>query len=146
MEQLSIRAAHADDVPLLASLEQETYGDEGYPAAFFYQALSQWPTLLLTAVDKRVQGYLLAAPGMADEVWIMSVLVAPTARGKGVGKTLLQHFLKHLDSSQRALLTVAPTNLAAISLYQQQGFDKLSYHTDFMGPGEDRLLMCYHAC
>lgn len=140
-----VRFAGASDVAQLAALEQATYAHEGYPAPLFYQALGQWPEgLIVYAEHTEILGYLLAAPGQADEHWIMSVLTAEQARGKGVGKQLLSFYLAHLHLSpqvKQVKLTVAPSNQVAINLYEKFGFKEIDLLPQFLGPDADRILM-----
>ena len=42
---------------------------------------------------------------------------------------------------RRAHLTVDPVNTAAISLYEQVGFGLRVLKKDYLGPGEDRIIM-----
>lgn len=149
-----IRLASTADVLALAELEHATYQAEGYPAALFYQAIAQWPQTQLvataTSIDS-VHGYIMAAPGeQTDDLWIMSLLVASEARGQGLGKQLLQALLKSAaqqpNNYRTATLTVAPYNAAAIALYQQQGFQQIALKPNFMGPGEDRIILQHNFC
>lgn len=136
-------AAHAD-VELLTDLEQQTYGSEGYPAALFYQALAQWPSSFFVATQQqRVCGYVLAAPGDDQTLWIMSLLIAPSARGHGIGQQLMRYLLDQRCIDTKLALTVAPDNHNAIRLYQRLGFRQAKYIPDFMGPQHDRLLLIY---
>jgi ribosomal protein S18 acetylase RimI-like enzyme len=57
--------------------------------------------------------------------WIWGVFVAPTARGKGVGRALVAKVVetaKALPGIRCLLLTVSTTQDAAIKVYQRLGF------------------------
>lgn len=145
-----VRYAQAQDIAQIEALELATYAQEGYPAAFFYQALAQWPTgFIVYCEGDNILGYLLAAPGQASEQWIMSVLIAEQTRGKGVGKQLLAFYFNCVSASLAATpselkhikLTVAPYNSAAIALYEKFGFKKIDFLPQFLGPDADRILM-----
>lgn len=137
--------AQPQDIAQLEALERSTYAHEGYPAPLFYQALAQWPQGLIVArQQQQAVGYLLAAPGQPHEQWIMSVLIAASTRGQGIGKQLLAFYLSELTQQGvkcTVKLTVAPTNAAAIALYEQFGFKKIDYLPQCLGPGADRILM-----
>ncbi|OZB06769.1 MAG: hypothetical protein B7X54_00990 [Idiomarina sp. 34-48-12] len=146
-----IRPALANHVEQLAALELSTYADEGYPAPLFYQAIAQWPEWLLVAErDTAVVGYVLAAPGTEKTLWIMSLLVADTARGEGIGRQLMQALLDQVTTSptpfSKIALTVSPNNQGAIHLYRALGFKDIEQIDNFMGPNQHRLLMHYDAC
>ncbi|HET8816993.1 MAG TPA: N-acetyltransferase [Pseudidiomarina sp.] len=143
-----IQTAQLSDIDAIAALEQYHYGADGYPSAFFYQALAQWPQWLLCAKrSDQVQGYLLAAPGSAHtELWLMSLLVSPAARGLGIGKQLVttfQSICREHSSIQKVHLTVAPTNTSATQLYLNHGFEVHAEYSNYLGPGEDRLLLTW---
>lgn len=144
----TIRTVQVSDVDALTAIERHHYGADGYPSAFFYQALAQWPQWFLCAEhDAQLQGYLLAAPGSChSELWLMSLLVAPTARGLGVGTQLVTTFqnccIKH-SNIETVLLTVAPNNTSAIQLYLNHGFEMIATKSDYLGPGENRLLLTW---
>lgn len=141
MTAITIRTATAGDIAAIAALERTYYGDHGYPSALFYQALQQWPQGLWVAAEQQPIGYLLVAPGEPKQPhWLMSMLVAHAARGRGVGHNLLQHYLDAELSVKQLRLTVAADNHAAQRLYQQCGFEKIDEIADFFGPGEHRWL------
>ncbi|RZQ57024.1 GNAT family N-acetyltransferase [Pseudidiomarina tainanensis] len=148
---IHIRPAIAADIESLAALESSTYADEGYPAPLFYQALAQWPQwLLIAARDDVIVGYVLAAPGADNSLWVMSLLVAESARGEGVGSKLMKALLTNVgnqpNSFSKIALTVSPNNHGALHLYHQLGFEKIKQINDFMGPGQHRLFMQMKAC
>jgi ribosomal protein S18 acetylase RimI-like enzyme len=144
----TIRQARAADVPELEALERDTYALESYPSALFYQAIAQWPEFTIVAAQSnRVLGYLLAAPGTNDELWIMSLLIDTRARGQGIGALLVKHLISHISQSpsqfKHLKLSVSPTNLPAIALYKKMGFSTQHQVDDFLGPNEPRLIMRY---
>lgn len=62
----------------------------------------------------------------AHKAHLVSVYVAPEARGKGHAKALLAAVVAHarsLSGLERILLSVASDNLGAIALYQAAGFE-----------------------
>lgn len=142
---VQIRAAQVEDIARLARLEQQIFETVVYPEFFFRQAHDLWPDFLLLAwLDGELVGYLLAAPGQQgiESIGILSLGVSSQSRGYGVGKALMQHFLRQRPASTRRLwLTVAPDNQVAIRLYQQLGFSQEQYYPDYYGAGEHRLLL-----
>lgn len=143
-----IRTAQVEDIEPIGALEENHYATDGYPSAFFYQAQAQWPYWFLCAEhNKQPQGYLLAAPSSNhSELWLMSLLVAPTARGLGLGKQLVTTFqnrCREHTSIETVLLTVSPNNTSALQLYLNHGFEIQTKVPDYLGPGEDRLLLTW---
>lgn len=159
---LTIRLATAGDIEAIATLEKQYYGDEGYPLGFIFQAFRQWPEGLWVAQTAQgIVGYALVAPGnraprnMPDgqiptpnsqnnEPWIMALLVAHEGRGKGIGRKICQAIIEHYQDIVGASglwLSVAADNTAAVRLYRQLGFCDERMEKDFLGPGEDRVLM-----
>ncbi len=57
--------------------------------------------------------------------WLLSMWVAPEARGLGVGQRLIQAVARwaHSTGHTHMLLDVADDNSAAVRLYAQQGFE-----------------------
>lgn len=144
----TIRPAASADIAAITAIEKEHYGADGYPSAFFYQALSQWPHLFWCAEhNNQIQGYLLAAPSdTISELWLMSLLVAPSARGLGLGKHLVTSFQNHcrgVKSVHQVHLSVAPDNNSALQLYRNHDFQITAKKTDYLGPGQDRLLLTW---
>ncbi|WP_417656725.1 GNAT family N-acetyltransferase [Pseudidiomarina aestuarii] len=144
----NIRFVQRDDIEAITAIELEQYGADGYPSAFFYQALSQWPRWFWCAEDNnQIFGYLLAAPGDNEsELWLMSLLVAPSARGLSLGKHLVTSFQSHcrgVQSIHKVHLSVAPNNKSALQLYLNHGFQLIAAKSDYLGPGEDRLLLTW---
>lgn len=151
---LQIRRAQRPDIVKIAALEKTEYDSDAYPELFFYQAYLQWPDLLWIAEPSPEQpsasellGYVMFAPAQDFEtLWCMSLLTSQAARGKGVGKALMEKSLQTIRQStpiKNVDLTVSPKNQAACSLYQKLGFEVVHAIDDLLGPNEPRLHMRY---
>lgn len=59
-----------------------------------------------------------------DKVWIEDVVVDTSARGKGVGKKLIEFAIAYTSNSNRSIinLTSSPDRVAANLLYRKLGF------------------------
>ena len=91
-------------------------------------------------------GVLMFAPGEAQ---ILNLSVVPDARREGIGRELLRHFVddaRWLNAAQ-IFLEVRASNLAAIALYEAEGFmpvaRRLGYYPGAAAdaPREDALVM-----
>jgi ribosomal-protein-alanine N-acetyltransferase len=142
---VTIRPARLTDLPAVARIEAETFGEDVYPAFFFRQALDAWGALLVIAeVREVVAGYALAVPSLApNQAWLLSTAVSAEARGRGVGRALVESVLDRLDAAGRRTvrLTVSPDNAVAVRLYERLGFAVEARETDYFGPGAARLVM-----
>ena len=63
--------------------------------------------------------------------WISHVAVTEQARGKGVGKALMEAFIErnHADEKSRYMLWVQRQNVPAVNMYQQKGFKYINKST-----------------
>ncbi|ABX47355.1 GCN5-related N-acetyltransferase [Shewanella baltica OS625] len=142
----SIRPVLKSDLFAVYQLEQAIFGEHSYPDFFFRQGFDCWPEQFLVAVDEDnlLQGYLLSAQsGDPTCRWILSVAVSEDARGKGLGKHLMQQCLAELPAAvERVCLTVDPSN-PAHGLYQHLGFVDSAFEVDYFGAGADRVVMTY---
>ena len=134
---MGIRAATETDWPAIwpffsATVEEgETYA---YPPDLTSeQARSLWmePAPGQTVVLDDAGGVLGSAkmgpnrPGNGDHVGTASFMVAPAARGRGVGRELAEYVVQwHRDAGFRGIQfnAVVETNTAAVRLWQSLGF------------------------
>ena len=146
MQQLPIQCGPVQLAELaeVTALEQAAFAPPVYPVFFFRQAFDLWPALFWVARSEQgVLGYLIAAPAAANpqEFSLLSLAIAPLAQGQGVGKTLLQQFLRTLNPGQQIWLTVDPANQAALRLSQQFGFHVVRQEQAYYGEGYHRLVL-----
>lgn len=133
------------ELAAIAALEHDAFGEHCYPTFLFRQAYDLWPELLwIVRNESEVLAYLLAAPMLNRPrvLNIMSVAVAPSHQGKGIGQVLVSSFCQ---SQQKQFdlfwLTVDPQNHGAQRLYQRLGFTVVRYEDDYYQLGEPRLVM-----
>lgn len=142
--EFSIAHTISSDIARIAFLEKQIYSKKAYPLLFFYQALRQWPDTFLTIkIDEKIAGYSLMVPISDSALSLMSLLIGKAFQGKGLGKRLLQQsiVLARSLNYEQLELSVSPNNTAAITLYEGFGFKTIETLSDYLGPGEDRLLM-----
>ncbi|MGS0677056.1 GNAT family N-acetyltransferase [Shewanella sp. 0m-4] len=145
-DSTQISIACKQDLAAIDALERECFAGHCYPDFFFRQALDCWPNGFWVAkdVNANIVGYLLASTSAKASVcWILSVAVADSARGQGVGTKLISLLLATLPREVNQInLTVAPDNPAK-ALYLRCGFTEQAFEVDYFGEGEPRLLMTY---
>lgn len=79
-----------------------------------------------------------------EEFRLMTLAVEPSARRRGLGRTLLRHAmdLGRTHGATRGLLEVRASNAAALALYAQEGFRQTAARTRYyVNPVEDAVLM-----
>lgn len=140
-----LRAVHDHDLPRLAALDREIFGDDPYPFFVLRQLYDvHGSRFRVVEDDVGLCGYVLLATCMgADRGWILALGTVPRCRGLGYGGRLLAEALRMCaaDEVPKVSLTVAPANRAAIKLYESYGFTTECQRVDYLGPGEDRIVM-----
>lgn len=96
-------------------------------------------------IDGAVVGYYVGLL-VSVEATLMDIGVDSSCRGQGIGKALLQQFLRQCNKRQAldAWLEVRKSNSAAINLYREMGFtlieERKNYYPAENGK-EDALIM-----
>jgi len=91
-------------------------------------------------------GFLLGR-AVAGEAELLTVAVAPEARRRGTGRTLLARFLyqARVRGADRAFLEVSARNAPAIALYESVGFERAGLRRNYYlapdGARIDALVM-----
>lgn len=150
--QSTIRPMSAADLPFVAALENAVH-------------LHPWTTAQILAVDKLLlenyigwvawdddagvlRGYVLMQV-LVDEVEILTIGVAKTAQGQGLGAAFLARAFDDLSVQNQinaCLLEVRESNWTAIALYQKCGFVTIGRRKNYYpepntAEREDALLM-----
>lgn len=93
--------------------------------------------------EEKIVGYA-GMYTVLDEGYVTNIGVMPNFRRKGIGKKLLENLLEYSAELKLEFLSleVRVTNIAAITLYETFGFEKMGERKDFYSnPKENALIM-----
>lgn len=134
-----LRPMHASDVPRVAAIDRAAYA---YPwtSTIFDDCLrvgySSW---VAVAGSNRVDGYALMSMA-AGEGHVLNICVDPMVQRGGCGRLLVAHLLDIARSAQLKIvfLEVRPSNHAALSLYDQFGFNEIGRRPNYYPTAQGR--------
>mgnify|MGYP000379157419 CR=1 FL=1 len=119
-----IRDMRRADIPAVAALEAEIYPQPWSPRVFFDE-LAMDSRVYVVAHDD--EGHILGYGGLLlveDDAHITTIAVAPEARGRGVGRALVEaaerEAIEHECVTMR--LEIREDNEASIALFKACGF------------------------
>jgi ribosomal-protein-alanine N-acetyltransferase len=80
---------------------------------------------------------------VVDEVHLLNVAVAVSARRRGLGRALMHDLIAYARANAvvRILLEVRASNTAALSLYDSLGFTRFNVRPRYYSDGEDAIEM-----
>jgi ribosomal-protein-alanine N-acetyltransferase len=138
-----IRPARPRDLPAVTAIECTSFGDPWSPAAFAPLVENPAVYFVVAECDGVVAGYLVTWFA-ADEGEIGNVAVAPAARGRGVGRVLVDAGLA--EAARRGAATVylevRESNAVARRLYAGCGFAEVGRRRRYyQHPVEDALVL-----
>jgi ribosomal-protein-alanine N-acetyltransferase len=132
------------DIREVAALERESHAAP-WTAGNFADALAAGYGMTVGVLDSVIVAYgvLLYAPGEAQ---ILNLTVAPEARRRRLGRTLLRRFVADAKARgvSQCFLEVRVSNVAAIGLYSSEGFAPIARRIGYYPAGsgrEDALVM-----
>ncbi|SHF58813.1 GNAT family N-acetyltransferase [Streptoalloteichus hindustanus] len=160
---LEVRQAHVSDHRALVECVQSWWGDSRTPEEarelslllprLFLQFFSS--TSLVVRDGTGIRAFLVGfhAADNETEAYIHFVGVDPQLRGQGIARRLYEAFFQRAaEAGRREVRAItSPNNAGSIAFHQALGFtlepgdrevDGLSVHSDYDGPGQDRV--CFH--
>jgi ribosomal-protein-alanine N-acetyltransferase len=106
---------------------------------------SAWVLTDSSDAAQKIIGYALMMM-VLDEAHLLNLSIAKACQKKGLGRLLLEHMLVIANNHQAAhmFLEVRSSNIAAISLYENLGFNEMSIRRGYYPAAsgrEDAVLM-----
>jgi [ribosomal protein S18]-alanine N-acetyltransferase len=141
---VATRPAQPGDLQPLSEIEEQAFA-RGYSPVIIRQLLELFPGLFFVGTyEEEVCGYVVGGYRLgAEEAWLLSLAVAPEARGKGVSTALLDSLIAALEGSPARWLklTVDPSHEDALGFYWRRGFEQIAIDDEYFGPGKPRLIL-----
>ncbi|WP_156822448.1 ribosomal protein S18-alanine N-acetyltransferase [Demetria terragena] len=143
---MSMRPMRWTDIDVLVGLDVELFGADAWSAATWWAELRERPRRDYAVVPDG-DDHPLAYAGLdlgGDVADIMTIGVSPRAQGQGLGGQLLRWMVERAveDGAIALILEVRESNEAARTLYEHNGFERISVRRGYYQPGgEDALVL-----
>lgn len=142
---ISIEKAQLKDLESIVSIEQKVFYTDSYPPFVVRQLFDISEEYFMVAKEENnILGYVIGGINSSEKQgWILSLAVDPEARGKGLGKQLLEKLVALLKSKniEQIALTVYPDNTSAIKIYKDLGFVGDLVLDNYFLDNEKRVIM-----
>jgi ribosomal-protein-alanine N-acetyltransferase len=120
-----VRSARWEDLSRIISIEERSFPpEEAFPPWIFTNILTLNPELLIVVDCKgSIEGYAMGVVE-DDSCHLISIAVAPSSRGKGLGRMLLKSFESICKDKglAKVVLEVKVDNIIALNLYKSEGY------------------------
>jgi ribosomal protein S18 acetylase RimI-like enzyme len=144
--RIAVRGAEPDDYDQIAPLVDEWWGGRAMidmlPRLFFVHFRD---TALVAEEGPDLVGFLAGflSQTRPDEAYIHFAGVAPSHRGRGVGRVLYEHFFAVARERSRSVVrcVTAPVNEPSVAFHRAMGFEVERVAPNYDGRGGDRVLM-----
>ena len=139
LREMTLREMTWRDIPDLALLELDLFADDAWSEQTWWAELAGRPqrSYVVGEESGAVVGYAGVNRG-ADVADVMTIAVAAAARGKGLGRVLMDWMIAEARraSATHLLLEVRADNFAAQRLYSMTGFVMLTVRRRYYQPGD----------
>lgn len=145
-----LRRAGVDDVDAIMEMEHTVFVNDAWSTDMMRSELRSPHGYYLVATtadgDSGVlDGYAgLFAPSRSDDADIQTIAVAEHARGRGLGRLLMQALIEQARQQdvKQVFLEVRADNPVAITLYRSLGFEELGVRPGYYQPDDvDAIVM-----
>ncbi len=143
-EGVSIRDLNPGDLAWVAEREKEIFGPSAWSARVIAEDYAFGSKRYRgIEADGALAGYAIYGFD-GDSFHLMNLAIVPDARGRGLGRALMDDFLAEARrlGVDEACLEVAVTNEAALGLYRAYGFDDVRIRPRYYQPEDvDGVVM-----
>lgn len=142
-KKLKIRKMKVIDLERILEIERKSFSNPWSKNAFLYEIESKVSYPWVVELENEIIGYSIHWL-ILDEAHLSNIAVAPSHRGKGIGKFLLEKIIESVKKKGAKFLTleVRVSNINALYLYMKMNFKivgiRKNYYTN---PVEDAFIM-----
>lgn len=138
----TIENATIKDLFPLQRLEKECFTIDAWPLVDLAGVLVLPGIIRMKAVqENKMVGFIAGNIGSTDGIgWISTIGVVQPVRRQGIGKALLTAFEERINTPELRL-TVRRSNLGAIQMYLQNGYQNYQIWENYYQGGEDGQVM-----
>ena len=122
---VSFREMQASDLDAVMQIEVVNFPFP-WTAGNFRDSINSGHICVVLEIDKTIIGYAILMM-VLDEAHLLNISVAPSHKGQGLGRYLLDHMMQigREKGGLNMFLEVRPSNVSAITLYESIGFNEM---------------------
>ncbi|WP_420473331.1 ribosomal protein S18-alanine N-acetyltransferase [Noviherbaspirillum sp. ST9] len=137
------------DLPEVLAIENDVYPHPWSRGNFLDSLYSGYEAWTLRDPARMLAGYFLVMLAV-DEAHLLNISVRRDLHGKGIGRMQLDKVVEVVKEKGMTsiLLEVRPSNLRALAVYKQYGFEQIGVRKGYYPAGdngrEDAIVMRFH--
>lgn len=149
LSSLLFARMQVSDLPEVLAIENDVYPHPWSRGNFLDSLYSGYEAWTLREPAGMLAGYFLVMLAV-DEAHLLNISVRRDLHGKGVGRMQLDKIVEVVKEKGMTsiLLEVRPSNLRALAVYKQYGFDQIGIRKGYYPAGdntrEDAIVMRFH--
>jgi ribosomal-protein-alanine N-acetyltransferase len=139
---MEIISANILDLNALRKLEKISFEKDAWPLLDLIAVLTFPEVIRFKAIeDEHMVGFIAGDPRPRNGWgWIATIAVDPGYQRRGIGHALL-HACEEQLGVPRARLTVRMSNMAAIAMYEKEGYKTIDIWKAYYNDGENAQVM-----
>lgn len=149
LSSLQFARMQVADLPEVLTIENDVYPHPWSRGNFLDSLYSGYEAWILRESSGSLTGYFLVMLAV-DEAHLLNISVRSDLHGKGVGRMQLDKVVELAKEKKMTsiLLEVRPSNLRALAVYNQYGFEQIGvrkgYYPATNNAREDAIVMRFH--
>lgn len=144
-DEFVIRSMVKVDLPEVFSIEKKCYSEPWSEDVFLQGLTREEYKSFVCELNEKIIGYVIFWRGVR-EVHLLNIAIEPELRRRGFGKRLLDFIINFspIKDYPTIILEVRTNNKPAISLYESNGFGRISIREKYYSNGDDALVMALY--
>ena len=139
--QVTVSVANIDDVKDIANIENNSFSTPWSEKAI-RESMDAGTIFYVACFNDKIVGYM-GLSKIVGEGYVTNIAVLPEYRRLGIGEKILGYVIDNTKAELEFIsLEVRVSNIAAISLYEKFGFERVGLRKRFYtNPQEDAIIM-----